>query len=56
MKNQYSIVLRIHGIILFCLGIVMTLQTLLGKFKGIGLLKFLKGDALRSVGLLEAYL
>jgi len=56
MKKQYNIILRIHGIILFCLGIIMTLQTLLGSFKGIGILKFIQGDALRSVGLFEAYL
>lgn len=56
MKNQYKLFLKVHGIILFCLGIIMTLQTLLGSFKGIGPLKFIYGDALRSVGLFEAYL
>lgn len=56
MEKQYKIILRIHGVILLCLGLIMTLQTLLGSFKGIGILKFIEGDALRSVGLFEAYL
>jgi len=56
MKKQYKTILRIHGIFLFCLGITMALQTLLGFFKGIGVLKFVEGNALISVGLFEAYL
>ena len=56
MKNQYSILLRTHGIALLSLGGVMTLQTLLGSFMGIGVLSFIQGDVLRSVGLFEAYL
>lgn len=56
MNKQHNITLRVHGFILLCLGLVMTLQTLLGSFKGIGALKFIEGDALRSVGLFEAYL
>ncbi|MBK8658919.1 MAG: hypothetical protein IPN22_08625 [Bacteroidetes bacterium] len=50
MNKQYNIILRAHGFILLGLGLVMTLQTLLGTFKGIGALKFIEGDALRSVG------
>lgn len=34
----------------------MTLQTVLGSFKGLGVLSFLYGDPLKSVGLFEAYL
>lgn len=56
MKNHYKRILRTHGIVLSVLGTMMTLQSLLGSFKGVGLLKFLKDDALRSVGLFEAYL
>lgn len=56
MKNQYKLILRVHGIILLSLGLMMTLQTVLGFFSGVGVLKFIKGDALRSVGLFEAYL
>lgn len=56
MNKQYNIILRVHGFILLGLGLVMTLQTLLGSFKGIGALKFIEGDAIRSVGLFEAYL
>lgn len=56
MKNRYSQFLKTHGIILLCLGAIMTVQTLLGSFKGIGILAFTYGDALRSVGLFEAYL
>lgn len=54
--KKYSIVLRVHGIVLLCMGILMTVQTLLGCFKGIGVLSFIHGDLLRSVGLFEAYL
>lgn len=56
MKKQYNYILRIHGIVLLCLGIIMTLQTILGSFKGVGVLKFIDGDYLRGVGLFEAYL
>lgn len=56
MKNRYSNFLKLHGIILLCLGTIMTVQTLLGSFKGKGALAFTYGDALRSVGLFEAYL
>lgn len=56
MKNQYKSILKVHGIILLCLGSIMTVQTILGSFKGIGTLKFLYANALRSVGLFEAYL
>jgi hypothetical protein len=56
MKKQYSRFLKIHGIILLCLGIIMTVQTILGRYKGIGALSFIEGDSLRSVGLFEAYL
>jgi hypothetical protein len=56
MKNRYRLLLKIHGIILLCLGSLMTLQTVLGSFKGVGVLSFLHGDALKSVGLFEAYL
>lgn len=55
MKNLNN-VLRVHGIVLLILGSVMSTQTLLGRFKGIGALAFVKGDVLRSVGLFEAYL
>lgn len=54
--KKYNLVLRVHGIILLGIGILMALQTLLGCFKGIGVLSFTKGDLLRSVGLFEAYL
>lgn len=53
---KLNIVLRVHGIFLLILGIVMAMQTLLGSFMGIGVLLFIKGDPLRSVGLFEAYL
>lgn len=56
MKKQYNLVLRIHGIILLVMGIMMTIQTLLGCFKGIGILSFVHRDLLRAVGLFEAYL
>lgn len=56
MKTQFSLILKIHGIFLLCLGLMMTMQTILGSFYGLGILKFIEGDALRSVGLFEAYL
>lgn len=56
MKNRNSRFLKIHGCILMVLGIVMTVQTVLGSFQGVGPLKFIYADALRSVGLFEAYL
>lgn len=56
MKTRSNLILRIHGIILCCLGLIMTVQTLLGSFKGVGMLKFIEEDPLRSVGLFEAYL
>jgi preprotein translocase subunit Sss1 len=56
MENRYKRILKIHGITLLLLGSVMTMQTILGSFKGIGPLKFIYADPLRSVGLFEAYL
>ena len=56
MKNRYSLILKVHGIILLCIGLIMTLQIILGSFKGIGALKFIYGDAIKSAGLFEAYL
>lgn len=56
MKTHSTLILKTHGIILLCLGTMMTLQTVLGSFYGFGVLKFIEGDALRSVGLFEAYL
>lgn len=56
MEKLSRIILKSHGIVLLCLGIIMTGQTILGSFKGIGVLAFIKNDPLRSVGLFEAYL
>lgn len=56
MKNFCRLFLKTHGIILLCLGLIMNFQTILGSFRGIGVLSFIKDDPLRSVGLFEAYL
>jgi len=56
MRPQYNRFLKIHGILLICLGSIMTIQTLLGYHLGVGALVFLKNETLRSVGLFEAYL
>lgn len=56
MERLAKTILRVHGLFLVTLGIIMTIQTLMGTYKGLGILRFTLHDPLKSVGLFEAYL
>ena len=56
MERTRKIILRVHGTILLLVGVALTVNSLLGRYRGIGNLKFLQENELGLVGLFQAYL
>lgn len=49
-------ILKIHGTLLFIVGLVMTVLVTIGRLQGVGIFKFLNENQLASIGFFEAFL
>ena len=56
MEKTRKIILRVHGTLLLLVGVALTVNSTLGAYRGIGILKFLQENEFGLVGLFQAYL